>query len=58
MNKATKTALWVGLVAVVPGLWLGLIIRKIYTDLNEKEEFRRYVHKTYGYGSIYHNDLD
>jgi hypothetical protein len=60
VNKTAKTALWWGLAAVVPGFWIGMIIRTIYKNLDEKEEFRRYVRKTYGYASNFsaHHDHD
>jgi len=58
VNKSAKTALLVGLAAVVPGFWVGLLIRKLYKDLDEKNEFRRYVKRTYGYMSSFHKIHD
>ncbi len=58
MNRTLKDALWLGLVVVVPGLGVALLAKALWKDLDEKQKFREYVHRTYGYASSFQKEHD
>lgn len=53
MNRTLKDLLWIGAVIVVPGLGMFLLAKKVWHDVDEKEQFKQYVRKTYGKASNY-----
>lgn len=53
MSRRLKNALWIGVVAVVPGLWAVLLVRNIAKSANERKEFREHIRRTYGNNFIY-----
>jgi hypothetical protein len=53
VNSKLKTLLKVTAIAVVPGLGVLWLARTILRDLNDRQEFRAYIRKTYGKDSKY-----
>lgn len=58
VNRTLKSLLWISAVIVIPGLGLALFAKKLLDDSEEKEQFKKYVHKTYGYASHYRDSND
>jgi hypothetical protein len=56
MNPTLKSILKATAVVIVPGMTVLWLANRFVKDQNEKQEFREYVHKTYGQGSKYEND--
>jgi hypothetical protein len=56
MKPSLKSILKVAAIAIIPGMTVLWLASKFVKDLNERQEFREYVRKTYGKGSKYENE--
>ena len=56
MRRLLKELLWAGAVIAVPGLGIVLLAKKLFKEIDDHEQFRKHVKKTYGYDSRHEHD--